>query len=144
MRIQFIAAQDQARRHSIGCATGEIGNKSLGTWVTLGDAMETLSTAKDIIAEEFRRGGFNALQILLFGSRARGDFDNRSDWDFFVTADKELAFNERREIAGRIRWRLARAGLASDVIIRSASAVSKAQKNTGCLAYYVFKEGIEL
>lgn len=106
--------------------------------------METLSAAKDIIAEEFRKSGLNALQILLFGSRARGDFDNRSDWDFFVTADKELSFDERRKIAGRIRWRLAVAGLASDVIIRSASAVSKARQNTGCLAYYVFKEGIEL
>lgn len=106
--------------------------------------MEILSTAKDIIAEEFRMSGLNALQILLFGSRARGDFDNRSDWDFFVTADKDLSFDERRKIAGRIRWRLAVAGLASDVIIRSASAVSKARHNTGCLAYYVFKEGIEL
>ncbi|WP_424319816.1 nucleotidyltransferase domain-containing protein [Candidatus Methylomirabilis sp.] len=27
----------------------------------------------------------------MFGSRARGDFDNRSDWDFFVTADKDLS-----------------------------------------------------
>lgn len=106
--------------------------------------METLSAAKDIIAEEFQRSGFNALHILLFGSRARGDFDNRSDWDFFVTADTELTFDERRKVAGRIRWRLATAGLASDVIIRSASAVSRARHNTGCLAYYVFKEGIEL
>lgn len=56
-----------------------------------GDAMETLSAAKDIITEEFRKGGLNALHILLFGSRARGDFDNRSDWDFFVTADKDLS-----------------------------------------------------
>lgn len=106
--------------------------------------METLSAAKGIIAEEFQKSGVNALQILLFGSRARGDFDNCSDWDFFITADKDLTFDERREIAGRIRWRLARAGLASDVIIRSASAVSKARYNTGCLAYYVFKEGIAL
>jgi predicted nucleotidyltransferase len=106
--------------------------------------MATLSTAEDIITEEIRRSGLNALHILLFGSRARGDFDNRSDWDFFVTADKDLSFNERRKIAERIRWRLAAAGLASDVIIRSASAVSKARQNTGCLAYYVFKEGIEL
>lgn len=106
--------------------------------------METLSVAKHIIAEEFQKSGLNVLQILLFGSRARGDFDNRSDWDFFSATDKELTFDERREIARRIRWRLARAGLASDVIIRSASAVSKARYNTGCLANYAFKEGIAL
>ncbi len=106
--------------------------------------MKTLSVAKHIIAEEFQKSGLNALQILLFGSRARGDFDNRSDWDFFPAIDKELTFDERQEIARRIRWRLARAGLASDVIIRSASAVSKARYNTGCLANYAFKEGIAL
>ena len=86
----------------------------------------------------------HAVKILLFGSRARGDSGDRSDWDFFVTVEEELTFSQRREVAGRMRWHLAQAGMASDVIIRSSAAVGKARDDTGCLAYYVLKEGIEL
>jgi uncharacterized protein len=45
-----------------------------------------------------KKQGFNAVKIILFGSRARGDFVPDSDWDFLVVVDKDISFfcSERR------------------------------------------------
>ena len=49
-----------------------------------------LKTAKSIITEEIEKFGYKVESVYLFGSRARGDFNEDSDWDFFVVTDKEI------------------------------------------------------
>ena len=54
-----------------------------------------LCQAKAIITEELHQAGRQIVRILLFGSRARGDAREDSDWDFYVVVDEELSDSQR-------------------------------------------------
>ena len=64
--------------------------------------------------------GWNPQQIILFGSRARGDHDERSDVDLFVVLDEA---HDRRELGRRISDELDCTGIARDVIISTPSDI---------------------
>ncbi len=50
-----------------------------------------IEIAKAIITREIEKVGLKVIKIILFGSRARGDFKKDSDWDLLVIVDKEGA-----------------------------------------------------
>ena len=52
-----------------------------------------LKTAKSIITEEIEKFGYKVESVYLFGSRARGDFNEDSDWDFLLLPIKKLKNN---------------------------------------------------
>jgi predicted nucleotidyltransferase len=107
--------------------------------------METaLKKAKEIIRDEVEKAGLHLEGVFLFGSRARGDFLDKSDWDFYVIIAEELGFLERARIASKIRWKFARADITADVFVQSKATVQARRRNPGFLAYYVLKEGISL
>ena len=45
-------------------------------------------------------------RIILFGSRGRGDFDKRSDYDIIVISKQNLDVKEKHEYGNRIRKQL--------------------------------------
>jgi predicted nucleotidyltransferase len=47
-------------------------------------------------------------QILLFGSRARGEAGPDSDWDFYVLIGDDLTFAQRQQLVTEIKRELAR------------------------------------
>lgn len=106
--------------------------------------MQELKRIRQIIDAEGRRSGFRVLKVLLFGSRARGDFRQDSDWDFYVVVDRDLSFPERQKIASRIRWALAQEDMDCDIVIQSERMVREREDNPAYLTYYVLKEGIEV
>jgi predicted nucleotidyltransferase len=105
---------------------------------------EVLKKAKEINKGEVEKAGLHLEGVFLFGSRARGDFSKKSDWDFYVIIAEELGFLERARIASKIRWKLARADLTADVFVQSRANVQARKSNPGTLAYYVLKEGTSL
>ena len=64
--------------------------------------------------------GWNPQQIILFGSRARGDHDERSDVDLVVVLDEA---HDRRELGRQISDELDCTGIARDVIISTPSDI---------------------
>jgi predicted nucleotidyltransferase len=105
---------------------------------------EILQRAKAVITEEVSKVGCTVKRVLLFGSRARGDFRPDSDWDFYVVIDKDISFSQREDIASRICWRLARQGIFVDVFVQPEKIVAERKGNTGYLTYYALKEGQEI
>jgi uncharacterized protein len=53
-------------------------------------------------------------EVILFGSRARGDFREDSDWDFLILLKKETISKAEKE---KIRERLYELELATDEVI---------------------------
>ena len=98
--------------------------------------------AIEIIKKEVEDAGLKIINILLFGSRARGDYKEDSDWDFYVIVDRDMHFSEKREICRRIRRKLAGLKIPNDIIIQSASIVEQEKDDVGTLTYYVLKEGV--
>ena len=101
-----------------------------------------LNIAKQIIAEEIEKAGFKAEAIYLFGSRARGDYNEDSDWDFYVVIDKAINFSTKKHVRGRIALRFAELHILSDIIIQSFDIVNERKNKPGYLTYYALKEGL--
>ena len=106
--------------------------------------MDVIRTAKKVIVEELEKVGFKVVNIILFGSRARGNFNKDSDWDFFVIIDREIAHSIKRDIIGRIQIRFAYLKIPNDIIIVSENRYQERMNDVGHITYYAMKDGIKL
>jgi predicted nucleotidyltransferase len=99
---------------------------------------------KNIINKVLEEKGIKVERIILFGSRARGDFKENSDWDLLIIVEEELSRNERVEILHFIRRKLADEFIPSDVIIKSREEVEERKKVIGSVIKNAIEEGILL
>ena len=105
---------------------------------------KNLEIAKKIIMEEAEKAGYKVENIILFGSRARGDFKEGSDWDFFVVTDKNIFKEDMKMILRNIRRRMAVNKISNDIVIKSKDIYKNQKNDTGFLSYYVNKEGVNI
>jgi len=99
---------------------------------------------KEKVHEVFREANVGVNRIILFGSRARGDWERGSDWDLLIVVDKELTRNEKMELSHLIRKELAEEYIACDVIIKSEKEIEYYKDFFGTVTYEALKEGIEI
>jgi predicted nucleotidyltransferase len=88
--------------------------------------------------------GISVKQIILFGSRARGDYKKSSDWDLLVIVNKDLDRKEKMEISHLIRRRLAELYIPCDVLIKSEREVEERKNVIGSVIKSALKEGVSL
>jgi len=105
---------------------------------------QELKIAKNLIEEILKQNGLKLIKVILFGSRARGDYEKDSDYDFFVIIDKDLTFPQKMEINTKIRRKLVENNISGDIILQCERKVEERKNNVGYLSYYVLKEGITL
>ncbi|MCD6257885.1 nucleotidyltransferase domain-containing protein [Candidatus Aerophobetes bacterium] len=105
---------------------------------------EVRKIIKETIEKVLKQHDVKSLKIILFGSRARGNYKEDSDWDCFVIVEGELDRGKKREITARIRMELARLKIPNDIIIQSSTTFEKRKNDVGYLTYYVLKEGVEI
>ncbi len=103
-----------------------------------------LEIAKQIIKEEIEKADLRLISLKLFGSRARGDSNRNSDWDFYAVVNEDIDFARKLEITSQPRRRLIEYDFSCDIIIHSISLVNKMKNDIGYITYYVFKEGVEI
>jgi len=104
-----------------------------------------MEKALKIIRDEIEKEGMKVLKIILFGSRARGDFREDSDWDLLVVIDRDIPFNRKREILGNIYKAIAEVeGESYEVIITSQNKYEELKNYVGTLMYDAEREGILL
>ncbi len=101
-----------------------------------------VKTTRKIITEEFLKNALEVKKILLFGSRARKNFNEESDWDFLIIIDKELNRNIKWEIILKIKRKLSKLKIPNDIIINSENQIQKNKNNVGNIIYYALKDGI--
>jgi predicted nucleotidyltransferase len=82
--------------------------------------------------------------IFLFGSRARHDYTEDSDYDLMIVAENVPDVKGRRLLKAVIRKKLAQNRIPADIIIQSKAEVEVNQKITGHIVKQVLKEGIPL
>jgi uncharacterized protein len=85
-------------------------------------------------------------KFYLFGSRARNDFSNESDYDFMIVINNDLKPSEKRTVIADIYRYLIKenALIVMDLIIKPAKIFYSESGEKGYLAYTVLKEGKEL
>ncbi len=100
------------------------------------------NTAVQVIREIFAIKEIKIEKILFFGSRARGDHNKESDWDFLVVVDKDLAFKEKHRLIVLIKRKLAKLGIPNDIIIQSSRKFDSMKNYPGNISYVVNLEGV--
>lgn len=81
-------------------------------------------------------------QIILFGSRGRNDFNNRSDYDILVIVKHNLDIKEKRQYESIIRKKLSSVPL--DVIVKTEDDIIYYQDKIGSIAREAMKYGVNL
>lgn len=97
---------------------------------------------ENIVRKILNENDLTVLRIILFGSRARGDFDEKSDWDVLVVIDRELAFPEKHSLITKIQRELAQKKIPNDIIIKSESQFREMKDLPGNISFYAEREGL--
>ncbi|MCS7207928.1 MAG: nucleotidyltransferase domain-containing protein [Dehalococcoidia bacterium] len=74
----------------------------------MGTAPPDIKGLQEALAATCRQAGVHPLKVILFGSRARGDAWEHSDWDVLVVAPefRDIPFPNRDVLLRRyVRWR---------------------------------------
>ena len=100
--------------------------------------------ALQIIKDELEKNGLNAVKIILFGSRIRGDFRLDSDWDFLVVVDKFMPFSEKKSVTAQIKRKLGELEIPNDIILKPLSSFLEDKDIVGNISFFAQREGIEL
>ena len=83
-------------------------------------------------------------KIILFGSRAKGDFKQDSDWDLMIVTDRNLSFLKKRKMIAEMQRRLAKLKIPNDIILKSEQQFDIMKNYVGCMSYYASKEGLQV
>jgi predicted nucleotidyltransferase len=83
-------------------------------------------------------------RIILFGSRGRGDYDCKSDYDIIVVSDKNLDVKAKRRYAGLIRKNLAALGIPADVLVKTETDIFYYKDKIGSVVRDAISNGIAL
>ena len=107
--------------------------------------MENISEiVKQITIDELKKYDIEVKGFYLFGSRAKGTYNEDSDWDFFVVIDKDLSFQKKWDIIDRIKIILAQLKIPNDIIMKSEKEIQESKDDVGRITYYILKEGVSI
>ncbi|MDA8053922.1 MAG: nucleotidyltransferase domain-containing protein [Deltaproteobacteria bacterium] len=99
--------------------------------------------AKKIITEEVEHAGYKVDRIILFGSRARGDFKKDSDYDFLIVLKQNISHNDESALLLKIRRQMAKLKIDNDTLISSSDRLQE-DNNVGNITYYALKHGVSV
>lgn len=101
---------------------------------------KNIEIAKRIITEEVEKAGYKVDKIILFGSRARSDFREDSDYDFFIILKQNISHDAENSLFVTLNRRMNKLNISNDIIITSNSELKK-NNNVGNITYYALKYG---
>lgn len=102
------------------------------------------SLVKEKISMVLHQRRIGLKNIILFGSRARGDFDENSDYDLLIILNEALNVKEKIEVSEAIRTELAMQFISSDIIIKSSTEADYYKEKIGSIVREAFKDGVAL
>ena len=94
------------------------------------------------IIKEITRRFLPESRVILFGSRARKDFNIDSDYDFLVVTKNQIEVRDKRILRSMIRKELARFKIPADILIQSEEELNAKKEITGHILKQVLKEGV--
>ena len=84
-------------------------------------------------------------KVLLFGSRARGDFNMHSDFDLLVVSKNAIESKDRMNLESKISKSLVYSlHVPFDVLLYSQEDVELKKNVRGLIIFYALKDAIEL
>jgi predicted nucleotidyltransferase len=106
--------------------------------------MKEIKLIRETVKAVSKELGISVVDVILFGSRAKGNARPDSDWDILIVTAKKLGWKERLNLTGEIRKRLAKAGMASDILVISRGDLSRLKDSKEYIYYYALREGMKV
>lgn len=106
--------------------------------------MEEKEIIKKTVEDIFKTKEIKIEKIILFGSRARGDYKKDSDWDLLIITKEKITREEKLRIAHLIRKELANQLIPIDILIKSEEEVERRKNVIGSVIKTAMIEGIVL
>jgi len=107
-------------------------------FIVMAQTKEILKKIKKIILKVADGYGVEIDRIILFGSRARGDFEEHSDWDLLVVVKGHMNVKRKRELWYEIYRRI---NLPLDLLIVSYDDFERYRESVGFIYRYAIAEG---
>ena len=109
----------------------------------LSDEQDTMiERTRELIKRALNDSAYES--VLLFGSRARGDFVDGSDYDVLVITRAHLTIREKMNRSAALRRALADEGIDADIIIKSHDEVEYYRDKIGSVVRMAVLEGVAL
>ena len=105
---------------------------------------DLLARVKGVIVDAAGRRGIDVEAVILFGSGARGDFREDSDWDILVIARSRYGRRVVRGFLLEARRALVDIGVTPEIIVADRDLVERYRNYTGYIYHYALREGIVL
>ncbi len=83
-------------------------------------------------------------EVIMFGSRARGDNQLNSDYDFLIISKDPLDDHQRLHFQALIRKSLAKKNILADIIIHSRNGIERKSNLPGHIVRTAIKEGVRV
>jgi len=97
---------------------------------------------KEIILETAEKYGIKVDKIILFGSRARGDYRDDSDWDILIVIEEKMDRKLEENFWLEVGRKLVKIGLIPEIIVSSKEELKKYGKYYGFVHYHALREGV--
>lgn len=95
---------------------------------------------KQIILQIMKKYKYKS--IILFGSRAREDYQEQSDYDLLIVMKDNMDIKELRKIQMQIRKELALNNIDADVLVKTQMMVDDYKNKKGNVIYNAMREGV--
>ena len=93
---------------------------------------------------EVARSVLPGVQILLFGSHARGQAGPESDYDILLITDQPLDIRGKFALRTHIRKQLLERGIRCDVLIQSDQEIQRKKELPGHIVRSALRDGVPL
>ncbi len=103
---------------------------------------EVLKKIKEVILSTAKKHGIEVDKIILFGSRARGDYKEESDWDILIVTKEKIDWKKRKMFLSEIRRNLIAKDIIPEVLLVDKGSFEKYKNLTGFVYYWAEKEGV--
>ena len=91
-----------------------------------------------------RKLGLKVEEVILFGSRARGNFREDSDWDVLVVLSESVPRKTELEAYKLIHRELLFKGIKADILFISKGDLEKVKEDKGFIYHYALREGVRV
>jgi len=102
---------------------------------------DKLKVIKQVILDIASKHGVEVDRIILFGSRARGDYSEDSDWDILIVTKKKLDKETKEKLWLEVGRMLVRHEIIPEIIIASSEEMRKYGRYYGFVHYQALTEG---
>jgi predicted nucleotidyltransferase len=89
-------------------------------------------------------GKISYKKIVLFGSRARGDFTKQSDFDLLIILSKTMSTSKKIQLSTVLRKRFASKMIDADIVVKDVKDVEYLKDKPGSVVRNALKEGVAL